>query len=259
MNKKHENYKELVMRLAKTDFKLRYHDSFLGYIWAILKPLLIFTVLNFVFSSIFNFKNSGTPLYSLELLTALMLFNFFAEGTTAGMRSLISKAQLVTKTYVPRWTIVVSSTINSLFVFLMNLIVIILFFAAYGVLPSIGAIIIFLLFVVLLSNIVLAFSFLTATVFVRFRDLSMIWEVVVMILMYISPVVYPLSLMPENLQKIMLFNPLGFIIHFTKQALISGHFATVSQIFVLIAVIFLFMGGSILWFNRSEKTIAEYM
>src|SRR5687768_7237621 len=102
MTPSHENYKELVWRLAKTDFKLRYHGNALGYVWAIAKPLLLFTILNFVFSSVFNFKNSGTEYYSLELLTALLLFQFFAEGTTNGMTALVSKAQLVTKIYVPK-------------------------------------------------------------------------------------------------------------------------------------------------------------
>src|ERR1035437_7615362 len=136
MIKSHENYRELVMRLAKTDFKLRYHGSVLGYVWAILKPLLMFTILNFVFSSLFNFRNSGTPNYPLELLTGLLMFNFFSEGTMSGMNSLLSKAQLVTKIYVPRWTIVLGSTVNALFVYGMNLIVLILFFFIYHKVPT---------------------------------------------------------------------------------------------------------------------------
>src|SRR5690606_21281841 len=98
--KNHENYKELIWRLARTDFKLRYHGSFLGYAWALVKPLMLFAVLNFVFSHIFNLRGMGVPLYPLQLLTAILLFNFFAEGTMQGMNSLLSKNQLVTKTYI---------------------------------------------------------------------------------------------------------------------------------------------------------------
>ena len=93
----HENYRELIWMLAKTDFKLRYHGSVLGYVLAILKPLLMFLILNFVFSSIFNPRNTGTSYYSIQLLTSIMLFNFFAEGTMAGLNSLIQKSTLVTK------------------------------------------------------------------------------------------------------------------------------------------------------------------
>ncbi|NCB47957.1 hypothetical protein EOM81_13220 [bacterium] len=131
--RKHENYKELVMRLAKTDFKLRYHGSTLGYLWAILRPLLMFTVLNFVFSSMFNFRNSGTPNYPLELLTGLLMFQFFSEGTVNGMNALLAKSQLVTKIYVPRWTIILGSSVNALFVYGMNLVVLSVFFIIYGI------------------------------------------------------------------------------------------------------------------------------
>ena len=259
MIQSHENYKELILRLARTDFKLRYRGSVLGYVWAILKPLLLFTILNFVFSSVFNFKNSGTPLYSLELITALLLFQFFAEGTSAGMSSLVSKSQLVTKIYVPRWTIIVSSTINSLFVFGMNLLVLILFFIGYGKLPSLASIVMFVVYIVFLYIIILSFSFLTAPLFVRFRDLSMIWEVLLSILMYAAPIVYPLSMMPEYIQRILLINPVGFVIHFAKQGLISNHFATLPQILLFMAGLAVFAGVSLLAFRKYEKKVAEYI
>ena len=119
--RRHENYRELVWMLAKTDFKLRYHGSVLGYLWALLKPLLTFAVLNFVFSSVFNPRSTGMETYSLQLLVSLMMFYFFSEGTNAGMGSLLNKSQLVTKIYVPRWTIILASTINATLIFLMNL------------------------------------------------------------------------------------------------------------------------------------------
>lgn len=259
MTQGHENYKELIFRLARTDFKLRYRGSVLGYVWAILKPLLLFTILNFVFSSVFNFKNSGTPLYSLELITAILLFQFFAEGTSAGMGSLLAKSQLVTKIYVPRWTLIVSSTINSLFVFSMNLIVLAFFFMLYGVMPSVGSLLMFLVYIIFLYILILSFSFLTAPLFVRFRDLSMIWEVLLSVLMYAAPIIYPLSMMPDHIQKLLLLNPVGFIIHFAKQGLISNHFATAGQILLFMAALVIFGVISFYFFTRNERTIAEYV
>lgn len=257
MIKSHENYRELVLRLAKTDFKLRYHGSALGYIWAILRPLLMFTILNFVFSSIFNFRNSGTPYYPLELLTALLMFQFFSEGTIQGMNSLLSKAQLVTKIYVPRWTIILSSTINALFVFGMNLLVLIVFFVIYKVSPSLSAILIFLFYSLLLYALIVAFSFLTAPLFIRFRDLSMIWEVLLSVLLYASPIIYPLTFMPEHIQKIMLFNPLAFIIHFSKRGLIENYFTDISNILYMVVGVALIFAFSLFIYKRSEKHVAE--
>lgn len=259
MVKNHENYRELVLRLAKTDFKLRYHGSTLGYVWAILKPLLLFIVLNFVFSSIFNFRNTGSPNYPLELLTALLMFQFFSEGTTNGMNALVAKAQLVTKIYVPRWTIILGSTVNSLFVFCMNLIVLAIFFIVYHVAPSFLGIIMFLIYSILLYVLIIAFSLLTAPLFVRFRDLSMIWEVLLVVLMYASPIVYPLIMMPINIQHIILFNPLAFIIHFSKQGLISNSFTNPwNFVYLLLGVTAVFV-LSFLIFRKTEKKVAEYI
>ncbi|HLB51046.1 MAG TPA: ABC transporter permease, partial [Patescibacteria group bacterium] len=177
MEKAHENYRELIWVLAKTDFKLRYHGSVFGYLWALLKPLLTFAILNFVFSSLFEIRGIGGEHYALQLLVAIILFNFFSEGTSAGLNSLIAKSQLVTKIYVPRWTIILSATLNSAMIFCMNLLVIALFFAWKGFLPSVGAIVSFVFFALATYLLVIMFSFFAAPLYVKFRDLAMIWEV----------------------------------------------------------------------------------
>jgi len=259
MKKNHENYKELILRLAKTDFKLRYHGSVLGYVWAILKPLLLFLILNFVFSSVFNFKNMGIPYYTLDLLTGLLIFSFFAEGTSAGIASLLSKSQLVTKIYVPRWTIVIASTLNALFVFGMNLIIMIGFFAYYGKAPSIESILMFIFYIMLLYALVVAIAFLLAPLFARFRDIGMIWEVLLSVLMYAAPIIYPLTLLPVHLQKLILFNPIAFIIHFAKQGLIANHFATGGQILLISLGVGVVLGISFMIFRKNERNVAEYL
>lgn len=255
--KQHENYRELIWMLAKTDFKLRYHGSVLGYLWALLKPLLTFAVLNFVFSSMFNPRGDGLSTYSLQLLVALMMFYFFSEGTGAGMGSLLSKAQLVTKIYVPRWTIILASTINATLIFLMNLLVIALFFAIKGFMPSLAAIGMFLLFSVFIYIIVLSFALLTAPLYVKFRDLSMIWEVLLMIILYASPIIYPLTTLPAEYHKFILLNPIAFIIHFTKESMLNNHFADLHQYGVFIAIVFSFFAFSIWAYRKLIVRVAE--
>ncbi len=255
--KQHENYRELIWALAKTDFKLRYHGSVLGYLWAILKPLLMFSILNFVFSSLFNSRGNGIPYYSLQLLVGIILFNFFSEGTMAGMSSLLSKSKLVTKIYVPRWTIIIASTINSALVFLMNILVIIFFFALYRFLPSLQAMALFVMFLLFTYVIIVGFSLLTAPLYVKFRDLSMIWEVLLSILFYASPIVYSLQMMPEKIQKIMLLNPMAFIIHFSKEGLINNHFADPWKTFVFIITILAFFALGAFSYNKLAPRIAE--
>ena len=255
--KQHENYRELVWVLAKTDFKLRYQGSVLGYVWALLKPLLMFLILNFVFSSLFNPKGTGASTYSLQLITAIMMFNFFSEGTSAGMMSLLAKSQLVTKIYVPRWTIILASTLNSALIYTMNLVVIAGFFLYQRFFPSLPSILIFLAFSIAIYVLVLAFGLLTAPLYVRFRDLSLIWEVLVQILFYASPIVYSLQMMPDYIQRVVLINPVAYIIHFTKEALISDHYASSTQTGLFLATVIIALGLSVLAYRKFIPDVAE--
>ncbi len=257
MNRAHENYRELIWMLAKTDFKLRYHGSALGYLWALLKPLLTFAILNFVFSSLFAMRGIGGEYYSLQLLVAVILFNFFSEGTSAGLNSLIAKSQLVTKIYVPRWTIILAATLNSAMIFCMNLLVIALFFAWKGFLPSIGATASFVFFACATYLLVIMFSFFMAPLYVRFRDLSMIWEVLLPLLFYATPVFYPLQLLPASIQQTLLANPMAFIVHFTKEALANDHYAEPWQYALFIVAIVFGLLISMLAYRKWIPKVAE--
>lgn len=255
--KKHENYRELVWMLAKTDFKLRYHGSVLGYVWALLKPLLMFSILNFVFSSIFNPRGTGNEYYTLQLLTAIIMFNFFSEGSMASMSSLLNKSQLVTKIYIPRWTIIVASTLNSALVYVMNLAIIIAFFVWYRFVPSLSAIAMFLLFSLAIYAIVLAFGLLMAPLYVRLRDLVLVWEVLLSILFYATPIIYPLQMLPTYIQQILLVNPMAFIIHFTKESLTTNHFAENWQYGAFFSILILGFALSMLAYRKFSVRVAE--
>lgn len=257
MTKAHENYRELIWTLAKTDFKLRYHGSVLGYFWALLKPFLTFLILNFVFSSVFNFKNTGDQFYSLQLLISIMLFNFFSEGTTAGMMSLMSKSSLVTKIYVPRWTIILASTINASFIFLMNLIVVAAFCLYYKFIPSIEAVGMFGIFVFLTYFLIVIFAFLAAPLFLKFRDLGQIWDVAISAMFYATPIVYPLSILPAWSHSVALLNPMAFIIHFMKTSLVQNNFPSLGQFGLFVFCIFLVGLISMKIYQTLEKRVAE--
>jgi len=253
----HENYRELIWMLAKTDFKLRYQGSVLGYVWALLKPLLMFSVLYFVFSSVFNYRNDGTNYFALELLIGIMMFNFFSEGTNAGLNALLGKSQLVTKIYVPRWTIIIASTLNAAMIYVANLAVIVLFFALYKLVPSPASVGLFVLFSLSIYVLIVAFSFLMAPLQVLFRDIAMIWEVVSQVLFFATPVMYPLSMMPAHVQQIMLINPMAFIVHFTKTAFTINHLPDPHQIVLFVATLALALAIGITVYRKLTPTIAE--
>jgi ABC-2 type transport system permease protein len=255
--KEHENYKELIWMLAKMDFKLRYQGSFLGYIWAVLQPLLMFLVLAAVFSGVFGARGGGVENYALQLLVALMLFTFFSEGTNAGLNSLQSKAQLVTKIYVPRWTIILASTINSSMVFLMNTVVIVLFFAGFRYLPSLGSVVFFIVFSIALYFIILSFSLIAAPLLLYLRDIAMIWQVLLRVMFYVVPILYPLTLLPVWSHQIILANPVAFIIHFTKEAMFQHRYPDMWQSTIFIASVVIFFAVSIYVYRRLIGAVAE--
>jgi ABC-2 type transport system permease protein len=252
-----ENYWELLWELARTDFKLRYHGSVLGYVWALLKPLCMFLILNFVFSNLFNPKNTGLRYFSLQLIIAIILFNFFSEGTTAGLGSLLNKSNLITKIFVPRWIIVVASTVQASLFFVMNLIVIAIFCVWYECWPGLYGVTLFAFYIVMTYLLILSFAFVTAPLFVKVRDLQHTWEVVITALFYASPIVYPLSLLPARYHKIILANPIAYLVEHSKIALTG----TPSQSFRHDATFLVFMLAcflvSLLVFRRLEPAVAD--
>jgi len=250
------NYGELIWVLAKTDFKMRYHGSVLGYLWAILKPLFIFLILNFVFSHLIG-KGAGIEHYSLQLITGIILWNFFAEGTTAGLSAFLDKSSLVTKIYFPRLIVVIASTLNSLLVFAMNLIILAAFFMFYQVLPTPAAVLTAILYMFAIYVVVIAFSLIAAPLYLKFRDLKQIWEVMLQVLFFAAPIVYPLTVIPTQYHKLILLNPMGIIIHYSKIVLIENRFPSAANQAILVGMLLGLLVVGAAYFMKVESRIAE--
>jgi len=115
----------------------------------------------------------------------------------------------------------------------------------------------FLVFSIFIYIIILSFALITAPLYVKFRDLGMIWEVLLMIIMYASPIIYPLMTLPAQYHKFILLNPLAFIVHFTKESLINNHFADPSQYAVFITIVFGSFALSIFSYRKFIPKVAE--
>lgn len=220
--------------MAKTDLKLRYNGSVLGFMWSLLKPLSLFFVLNIVFTYLFK---SATPFYSLQLFVGLVMWNFFAESTMAGISSIVNRAGLLTKQPVPKWAVVLSSTITGLISFVFQLVILIIFFVYSGVFPSLLSIGIFIASILLEFILILGINIIMAPLFVRLRDIVQIWEVVLIAGFYLVPVIYPLALVPNWLQRLILINPLARLVEGAKQSLIFGIQPNLFDIVVTIGTI----------------------
>jgi lipopolysaccharide transport system permease protein len=212
------NSLELVLRMALTDLKLRYQGSVLGFLWTLLKPLMQFAVLYIVFSVFMRIQVEN---YQLYLLLGVLIWNYLAEGTTHGMLALAQKANIIKKVYFPRIYVVLSTSLHHLFALLLSLIVFFVFFFAAGkALPWTAPLLIVSL--ALLYALVLGLSLLLSVLHLKFRDTSQIWEVMIMAGFFLSPIIYPLEVIPAQYHTLLFLNPVTGLIQYTRLLLLEG-------------------------------------
>jgi len=223
---------QLTWELARTDFKLRYHGTKVGYAWAVLKPFLTFLIINFVFSNVF----SRVEFYTVQLLTGIIFWTFFAEGTRIGLTALVSNRSLLKRIPVPHSVLIISSLIPVAFTTIINLFILIGFLVYYHVPVTIGGIgtTIVLFFVTI--GLTVGASFITAPLHVRYRDISQLWDLFLRIGFYMAPIMYPLQVLPEAYQRWLWINPMSYVIHTAKEALILHHLPSPSHL-VLVSLL----------------------
>jgi ABC-type polysaccharide/polyol phosphate export permease len=249
-----KKYKELIWHLAITDLKLRYNSSVLGYVWTILEPLLTFLVIYIVFSQFRSFNNDY---FALQLITAIILFQFFSAGSFSNITSLKKNASMITNIYIPHWVFIISSTLYNFLVFLTHLLVIIIFFSFNLFLPSAISLLFFSFYIFILVILITGIGFLLAPLYIKFRDIGSIWSILMRALFYATPIIWPLILIPEKYHQVILMNPLAFITHFTKEGLINNHNPSFNQLiaFTGIAIVFFFI--SLFVYKKTDQKITE--
>lgn len=253
----------LLAELVRTDFKLRYQGSVLGYAWSLLRPLLIFVILYVVFVK-FIPLGKDVPHYPIYLLLGIVLWNFFNEMTVQSLGSIVGRGDLIRKIRIPRWIIVFSSSISALINLLLNLIVV-MFFLIINNVDLLKTSLWFPL--ILLEVYVFAFgiSLFLSAAFVKYRDVSYIWEVILQAGFYLTPILYPLARITNlTFQKLIMLNPMAQSIQDSRYAVVTHQTQTVYQIFnggwykfipfILVALIFI---GGMSYFRKESKYFAE--
>jgi ABC-2 type transport system permease protein len=191
--------------IVGAEFKLKYAGSALGYVWSILRPLALFTVLYLVFARIFKL-GEVSAFYGVSLLIGIVFFSFFADATTQGMISLIHRESLVRRMRFPRMLIPTAATLTAAMTFGVNLVVVAGFIAWERIVPRPNWILLLPLLLELYV-LVLGLALILTTLFITFRDLGQVWELATQIMLWTSPIVYPASLLPAWAQEIVLLNP----------------------------------------------------
>lgn len=217
----------LLNELVKTDFKLRYQGSVLGYLWALIKPLLMFAILYVVFAKILRF-GGDIPHYPVYLLVGTVIWNFFVECTQQGIHAIEVRGDLLRKINFPKYIVVVSATSTAVINVLINICVVIIFALLNGVMPTWSWLLV-PLSLLELYILALGISLWLGAINVKYRDIGSIWEVITQALFYAVPVIYPVSMVSASSMlaaKIILLNPIAQSIQDIRENLITNEAAT---------------------------------
>jgi ABC-2 type transport system permease protein len=214
-----KRFLELLYLIAIVQFRRTYFGTVLGYVWTLMRPLLLYGVLLAVFTQVFRL-GSQVPHYPVLLLFNIVLFGFFQEATFTAVQSIVSQEGVVRKTQFPRLVIPLSVVLTSLFNLGLNLVIVFVFIFAFGIAPT-WTWLLFPLVLVALSILTTAVSMIVSALYPRFRDTSIIWTVLVTALFYATPVLYPLSVVHGTLLKLMLVNPLASLLELGRMFVID--------------------------------------
>jgi ABC-2 type transport system permease protein len=253
----------LLKELVKTDFKLRYQGSVLGYAWSLLRPLLLFVILYVVFVRFLRF-GANIPHYPVYLLLGILIWNFFAEMTSQSATSIVAREDLIRKLSIPRWVIVLSSSISAVINLLLNLVVFIVFMVLNDV-DLLKTTLLLPLILIEMYIFALGVSLFLAAAFVKYRDIGYIWEVILQGGFYLTPILYPLAIITNlTLQKIIIINPIAQGIQDARYATITHETLTAHKLFdggifmylpFLIVVVVFAVG--VIYFKKESKYFAE--
>lgn len=253
----------LLSELVRTDFKLRYQGSVLGYTWSLLRPLLMFLILYIVFAKFLRI-GGDVPNYPIYLLLGIVLWQFFADMTNQSLASVVARGDLIRKIRIPRWMIVLSSSVSAVINLILNLLVVGVFMV-FNQVDLKFSIIWFPVFLTEIYVFALGLSLFLSAAFVKYRDVSYIWEVFIQAGFYLTPILYPLTVITNvGFQKLLLLNPMAQAIQDARSVVVTTEAITITDVFqsgaarlipLAISVIVLIIG--VIYFKRESTHFAE--
>lgn len=254
--KKLAQYKDLIWTLCVHRVKVRYKQSILGIFWAILQPLSVMLIFTFVFSIIARMPSDGAP-YAIFAYTALLPWNYFSSGVANGTVSLANHAQFVTKVYFPREILPITYVAAALFDFLVASTLLAGLMIYYRVPLTINALYAVPIILVL-TCFALAMSFIFSATQVRFRDIGVAVPLLLQVWLFATPVIYPLSAVPESLRPFYTLNPMVGIVENFRRVILNGAAPETSSLLLSAAIAVILLVVSYLYFKWIEATMADF-
>jgi ABC-2 type transport system permease protein len=253
---------QILIALAVTEFKTRYFGSVLGYLWSLMRPLMVFGVLYVVFTHIVRF-GGDIQYYPLKLLLAIVLWSFFAEATGQALGSLVDREGLLRKVPFPPAVVPLSVGLTAAFNLGLNLCVVLVFVLVTGIAPAAAWLELAPLALWLLA-LTAAVSMLLAVLYVPFRDMAPIWEVLTQLLFWGTPIIYVIQTAPESVRELLMMNPLAVIIEQARHAVIDPSAPSAAEsiggaglLLIPLGITAVLLVTSVLLYRRAEGPLAE--
>jgi ABC-2 type transport system permease protein len=254
-------YNGRVLRvIATTEFKMKYADSVLGYFWSLAKPLAYFGVLWVVFGRFFKTGVENFPLY---LLTGIVLYTFLTDAVGVTLPSIAARGQILRRIAFPPAVIPVSATMTAAITFLINSIAVAIFIVISRERPRIE----WLAVIPLLAELyvfILGLGLIVATLFVRLRDVAQIWDLGAQLLLFASPIMYPITILPDWAQQVVILNPFVQVLQDIRNVLLGADNASVGALLgssdlriVPIAIAFATLALGAWLYRRESPRFAE--
>lgn len=247
-------YRELLYFLVWRDVKVRYKQTVLGVAWAVLQPVLAMTIYSVIFGRFAGLPSDGFP-YPVYVYAGLLPWTFFANGVQQGGLSLVNQQHLMKKVYFPRLFVPSASVCGGLVDLAIAMGVYGVILAIYGVVPS-GGVILLPLLVLLTLVSSLGFAYLLAALTVSYRDFRYVVPFMIQLLMFMSPVIYPVSIVPESYQWILALNPMAGLIDGYRSAILGQAWNPVVLLVSAGSGLLLFVVG-VFYFKRTERSFAD--
>lgn len=248
-------YKDLLFELILRDIKVKYKKSILGILWSVLNPLFMMIVLTIVFSEIFKSSISNFPLY---LITGQVIFNFFSEATNMSMMSILGNGSLIKKVYIPKYIFPLSKTLFGLINLIFSLIAVIIVFIFTRHMMGMTVI-----FTPLLLIYIFLFSFgiglILASTAVFFRDILHLYGILLIIWNYLTPVFYPMEIIPEKYEKFINLNPLTYYVLYFRKILIYNEIPDITLNLICFSISVISVMFGIFIFRKNQNKFILYV
>jgi len=251
------DYRELLYFLVWRDVKIRYKQTYIGILWAIIQPLFTMIVFTIFFGKIAKIPSEGVP-YPIFSYSGLLLWIYFSQAMSNSSDSLVGNTNLISKVYFPRIIIPLSSSLSGIFDYLIAVSILVLMMFYYGIYPGVS--ILLLPFVLIMTFIIsTGFGLWLSSLNVKYRDIRYALPFAIQLMLFITPVIYPTDFIPEKFRWIMYLNPMSGLIDTHRACFLDYRTINWEQLIISSLIGLLIFVSGLFYFRKTERFFADFI